>query len=114
MLLNDTEIKRRNLVRGAVDKQFRDTGYDLTVGMILNTAGTDCGNEFVIQGGGIVEVISQEAVVLPFDVTAFAHVKTALVSRGLFPLNIGIIDPGWNAKISATLLNFGDDKPKLI
>lgn len=82
--------------------------------MIIDTHGNDHPNHFEVRGSGIVEIISAETLHLPHNITGFAHVKTSLVDGGLLPLNIGIIDPGWNAKISATLVNFGDGEGKII
>jgi hypothetical protein len=56
---------------------------------------------------GIAEVVSQERVCVPHDISGFALVKTSLFNEGLLALNIGIIDPGWNGKISSFLTNFG-------
>jgi hypothetical protein len=93
---------------------YRDTTYDLTVDLIIDTKGQDHLDHFKIGGSGIIEIISAETVCLPANVTGFAHVKTSLVDSGLLPLNIGLIDPGWHGRISATLVNFGDGQGKLI
>jgi len=114
MLLTDADIRSRGIIQNGSNSRYRDTGYDLTVALIIDTRGNDHQDSFRIAPSGIVELISAETVQLPLNVTGFAHVKTSLVDSGLLPLNIGMIDPGWNGRISATLLNFGDGEVKLI
>jgi deoxycytidine triphosphate deaminase len=114
MLLNEAEIRSRGIIQNGQQDKFRDTGYDLTVGLIIDTKGNDHPDQFTIGPNGIIEVISAETLKIPENVTGFAHVKTSLVDNGLLPLNIGIIDPGWEGRLSATLVNFGDGETKFI
>jgi hypothetical protein len=62
---------------------------------------------------GIVQVISIEKVKLPPNMTGLAYVKTSLCNEGLLALNIGIIDPGYEGRISSFLVNFSS-KPRLL
>jgi hypothetical protein len=54
----------------------------------------------------MVQVCSAEIFSLPPDVTAHVTYKTTLTRRGVWALTVGIVDPGWEAPISTTLLNF--------
>jgi dUTPase len=45
--------------------------------------------------------------VLPDGIAGIALVKTSLCNEGILALGIGIIDPGWEGKLSSFLVNFG-------
>ncbi len=114
MLLDKRTIREMGLVVDAVDAQFRDVGYDLTVGKIIDPNGNEHAKQFGVPPSGIVEVISKERLNLPTDICGFAHIKTSMVQQGLLPLNMGIVDPGWHGRLSATLVNFGDNQDRLV
>ena len=52
--------------------------------------------------------VSRERIVLPGDITGLAMVKTGLCNDGVLALNIGVIDPGWEGKVSSFLVNFSN------
>jgi deoxycytidine triphosphate deaminase len=108
MLLNGDEIRLKGLVKDYIDdkEHFRAASYDLRIGNIISVGGKEL-KEVILKPQGVVEVVSAEKVHLPMGVAGFAMVKTSLCNLGILPLNIGIIDPGYNGPLSATLLNFG-------
>lgn len=112
MILSDKEIKEEKLILDEDESNYRATSYDVSIGKIITTEGK-VEEEFIIKPQGIVEVISKERVKLPKYITGYAMVKTSLCNEGILPLNIGIIDPGWEGPLSATLLNFSKKEFRL-
>jgi hypothetical protein len=55
----------------------------------------------------MVEVISIETIKVPDNIAGYASVKTGLSRQGLLALNTGILDPGYEGPLSATVVNFG-------
>jgi deoxycytidine triphosphate deaminase len=106
MVLNDRQIASLGLIADSHPENFRAISYDLSVGKVIATNGRKR-NAMILKPQGIVEVVSRESVKLPKNVLAYAMVKTSLCNEGILPLNIGIVDPGYEGPISATLLNFG-------
>ena len=80
-------------------------GQTLTIGMIVDHNGKER-SSLVLEPQGIAHLISDEPLCLPDNVCALAHVLTRKCNDGLLTLNIGVIDPGWNGKISTSILNF--------
>jgi deoxycytidine triphosphate deaminase len=99
------------------------TSYDARIGTIIareKDAVVEKSDHFVLQPQGVAEVISLETLNVPLNVVGFASVKTSLCDDGIMALNIGLLDPGWNGKVSTTLVNFSNrpfllakDKPML-
>jgi deoxycytidine triphosphate deaminase len=114
MLLNDQEIRTYGLIEDYADdkEHFRAASYDIRIGTIITVKGKEV-KEMRLKPQGIVEVVSREKVSLPMKVGGFAMVKTSLCNQGILPLNIGIIDPGYNGYLSTTLLNFGKKEFRL-
>jgi deoxycytidine triphosphate deaminase len=106
MVLNRDNIKALQIIQKGTDKGYRDASYDLAVGTIITSQG-DQPDFLWLQPQAIVRVISQETIKVPLDIVGFVTVKTSLCDEGILPLNIGIIDPGYQGLISTTLLNFG-------
>jgi deoxycytidine triphosphate deaminase len=106
--LNGEEIKTANLIKNGVDASFRAASYDIRVGVIVSPDGRTC-DEFTISAGGIVQVISDENVVIPPDIMGYALIKTSLCNEGILALSIGILDPGYTGKLASALLNFGQN-----
>jgi deoxycytidine triphosphate deaminase len=107
-MLRDEQIRAENLIRLASDENYRLTSYDLGIGKIIKPGG-DIVDEYKIPPQGIVEVIAEERLALPKNISGLAIVKTGLSNKGLLALNIGIIDPGYNGPISSFLVNFSKD-----
>jgi hypothetical protein len=69
--------------------------------------------DFWLQPNHMVFVISLQRVTLPRDVTGVATLVTALTKDGILCLNTGVIDPGYDGHLGATLVNFSN-KPRKI
>jgi len=106
MLLSDDAIKAKGLIENDVEAHYRAASYDVGVGTILTKDGKEV-TEYKLEPQGIVEVISREDIRMPRDIVGYAMVRTTLCNEGILPLNIGILDPGYEGPVSATLLNFG-------
>ncbi len=111
-MLTVGQIREKRLIEGAVEASYRGISYDLRVGAVIKPGG-DVADFYTVPPQGIVEVISEERVCLPADVTGFAMVKTSLSNQGLLALNIGIIDPGYRGKIGSFFVNFGKREQQL-
>jgi deoxycytidine triphosphate deaminase len=105
-LLNGDEIRAANIIRGSKESGFRGTSYDVHIAKIIGPKG-DLLDKYELPSQGIAEVLSEERFCLPMDITGYALVKTSLCNEGLLALNIGIIDPGYEGKLSSALVNFG-------
>jgi deoxycytidine triphosphate deaminase len=112
-MLNRDEIKRRGIIVSAIPANYdRAASYDLRIGKILaikpegrsEPIETD---SYWVPAQGMVEVISIETIKVPPDVAGYASVKTGLSRQGLLALNTGILDPGYEGPLSATIVNFG-------
>ncbi len=104
-MLADAEIRNRNLIQNGVQANYRAASYDLRIGMLIDSSGHIL-DSYTVPPQGIVEVISEETVRVPRNVSGFAMVKTGLCQEGMLALSIGIIDPGFEGKISSFLVNF--------
>ena len=113
MLLSGEEIKKRSLIRDGAESNFRGSSYDIRIGTILSSQDGEEVKEFSLPAQGMVEVISQELVSLPADVSGYALVKTSLCNEGVLALSIGIIDPYYEGPLSSVLINFGKSNVKL-
>jgi deoxycytidine triphosphate deaminase len=105
-MLTGDEIKRLDIVQGADDRCYRAASYDLRVGVVITPDGSES-NLYLLPAQGIVDVVSRERIKLPLDIAGIALVKTSLCNEGVLPLGIGIIDPGYEGKLSSFLVNFG-------
>ena len=106
-MLTAAEIASKAIVRNAVPKGQRATTYDATVGTIIYRGKTITKSKFKLPPRGIVWVVSSETFVLPDDVTGLATLKTTWTHEGVLALNVGVVDPGWDGPLAATLVNFG-------
>jgi deoxycytidine triphosphate deaminase len=114
MMLNRDQIVAKQIISGNFAKDcLRDAGYDLRIDTLIgrkeNGEMVRYSDEFSLPPQGIVAVVSKEVLTLPKDVCAYASVKTSLCRQGVLAINIGVVDPGWNAPLSSILLNFGKD-----
>jgi deoxycytidine triphosphate deaminase len=112
VILNDSSIKERKLVRNANEGQYRACSYDLTVGSVITPEG-DVVDEHALKPQGVVKVVSAEIVDVPSNLTGYVHVKTGLCNEGVLALNIGIVDPGFSGPLQSTLINFGKNLHRL-
>jgi dCTP deaminase-like protein len=105
VLLTGEQIKRARLIQNEHDLSYRAMSYDVRIGGIV-TPGGKVEESYEVPPQGIVEVFSEERICLPPEIAGIALVKTSLCNEGLLALNIGIIDPGWQGKVSSFLTNF--------
>ncbi|MCU0998359.1 hypothetical protein [Stenotrophomonas maltophilia] len=91
------------------DAKTWKVGQLITIGKIITSKGEEV-ESLVLEPQGIAHLVSAESVSLPSDVCAFAHVLTRKCNEGLLTLNIGVIDPGWDNKLSSPILNFSSEK----
>jgi deoxycytidine triphosphate deaminase len=112
MVLNGEQIKMRIGIEDRKETNFRVASYDVSIGQIILAGGKMIparpgeAATFYLPPQGIVEVISREKFRIPETVIGYAMVKTSLGNAGILPLNIGIVDPGYDGYLSSTLLNF--------
>ena len=106
-MLTGISIRNAGVVIGGTETSYRASSYDVRIGQILTNDGELHAN-FRMPPQGIVQVISKERIKLPHDMTGLATVKTSLCNDGLLALNIGIIDPGYEGRISSFLVNFAN------
>ena len=106
-MLTDSDIKRHGLVEDGVDRNYRSASYDLRIGQMIDPSG-EIVSSYNLPPQGIVEVISRERIRTPLDISGFAMVKTRMCQEGILALSIGIIDPGFEGRISSFLVNFGN------
>jgi len=106
MILNDTSIRARGLVRNANDDRYRTASYDLTVAAVIAPSG-EIVSEHLLPPQGMIKVVSEEIVDIPANITGYVHVKTGLCNEGVLALNIGIVDPCFCGPLQSALINFG-------
>ena len=70
MLLNSAKIRQKGIVKNAADSSYRNASYDLRIAKIVPpTSATEERERFALPPQGIVEVISEERVTLPTNVS---------------------------------------------
>jgi deoxycytidine triphosphate deaminase len=111
-MLNRDEIKNLVIITDGSDQCYRAASYDIRIGKILAVSADGrsepCESDsYWVPAQGMVEVISIETVKVPQNIAGYASVKTGLSRQGLLALNTGILDPGYEGPLSATLVNFG-------
>jgi len=106
-MLTGAEIKNRDLVAGATDSGYRASRYDVRIESLIKPEGSTVAS-YILPARGIVLAVSKKRIVLPGNITGLAMVKTGLCNDGVLALNIGVIDPGWEGKVSSFLVNFNN------
>jgi hypothetical protein len=112
-MLIGPEIRDRGLIDDALERNYRFCSYDASIWKIITPGGQEV-DSFKLEPMGIVEVISREKIRVDPGLCCFAHVKTSLCNEGLLTLNTGIVDPGWNGRVSSFILNFGKNDRLLL
>ena len=105
-LLSGEEIRAAGLVSNAQEHLYRASTYDFSAGAFIDSAGTIT-STYCLRPGGMVRVVSHEAVSVPDGITGHVLLKNALCTKGVLALNIGVVDPGYIGPVSSTLINFG-------
>jgi deoxycytidine triphosphate deaminase len=113
MLLVEEQITNANLVSPKNQVQLRNSTCDLTIGNIFPTgsqskANRDAKSVFWLKPNHMVFVVSLQRITLPANVTGIASLVTTLTKKGILCLNTGIIDPGYDGHVGATLVNFSN------
>lgn len=113
MLLVEEQITDANLVSPKNQVRLRNSTCDLTIGNIFPTGTATKGHGearsvFWLKPNHMVFVVSQQRVTLPNNVTGLASLVTTLTKKGILCLNTGIIDPGYDGHVGATLVNFSN------
>lgn len=119
MLIVEDEIASLGLVSPSNHVELKNSTCDLTIGKIIPTGDVDhklAGEslqEFWLEPSHMVFVVSLQRVSLPRNVTGLATLVTTLTKEGILCLNTGIVDPGYDGHLGATLVNFSS-KPRKI
>jgi dUTPase len=108
MQLSGDDIQKGKFIDNADPAGFRPASYDLHVGHIIKAGSVGTGDT-TISPQQMFILISKERVKVPSGHVAYAMPKTSLCNKGILVLNTGIIDPGWEGKISTTAINFDKD-----
>jgi deoxycytidine triphosphate deaminase len=126
-LLDGSQIASRNIVQYSQRQQnarsqaptsaplsfgARDSSYDATVGTIISN-GTQEGSTYTLPPRGVIWVVSEEEFHLPDNVTALAALRTTWAHKGIFALNVGVVDPGWKGPVATALVNFSTEDFKV-
>lgn len=86
----------------------RESTYDATVGTIISN-GVEVGSTYILPPRGVIWVVSEEEFHLPLSVTALAALRTTWAHKGIFALNVGVVDPGWKGPVATALVNFSTE-----
>ncbi len=108
-MLEKSEISEKNIVQYPHVNGARHSTYDATVGTIIKK-GKDVGSSYILKPRGVVWVVSKEEFHLPPDITALATVRTTWAHKGVFALNVGVVDPGWKGPVATALVNFSTEE----
>lgn len=117
-MLTKSEIATRRIVQQPQQSQHagpsgeRDSTYDATVGVIISN-GKEVNTTFTLEPRGVVWVISREDFHLAPDTTAVAALRTTWAHKGIFALNVGVVDPGWKGPVATALVNFSTEDFKV-
>jgi len=112
-MLTGNGIRAAGLILNGTDSGYRASSYDVRIEHIIAEDGA-LRDSFKMPPQGIVQVISFEQVRLSNEMTGLAYVKTGLCNEGLLALKMGIIDPGYEGRISSFLVNFSNSSRMLV
>lgn len=105
-LLAGHRLNHKSQYFGSGDPIQCASSYDLTVGLIIDMDGRNVTSPYRLKAGEMVQVVTRQVFQLPRNVTGHVTCKTSLTQQGIWALTVGIVDPGWDAPIATTLLNF--------
>jgi deoxycytidine triphosphate deaminase len=108
VLLNREQIETDGIVIDPKTANFRSASYDVSVGSVIGPDGRSA-DSLLLPSQQMVMVISAERLLLPNNVAGYAMPKTRLSNKGVLALSTGIIDPGYEGRVSSILINFGKD-----
>lgn len=108
----DIERELRNgLIANSDPASVQASSYDLRIGtlfrggQIINAAHSQAKQQFVIEPGEIVTILTLEELQLPSDMIAIAFPMNKWSSEGLLVLNPGFVDPGFKGPLSVKMVN---------
>jgi deoxycytidine triphosphate deaminase len=107
----EEEVRQGRLISHHVASSIEPSSYDLRVGtvfregQIINEEHRLAGQQFVIEPGEIVSLLTLEELILPSDTIAIAFPMNKWSSEGLLVLNPGFVDPGYNGPLSVKIVN---------
>ncbi len=107
----EDELRNGRLISHHTTSSIQPSNYDLRVGtvfrdgQIINQEHQRAGEQFIIQPGEIVSLLTMEELHLPTDTIAIAFPMNKWSSEGLLVLNPGYVDPGFNGPLSVKIVN---------
>ncbi len=108
-MLIKNDIISNGIVQQPQPDGQRDSTYDATVGTIISDGKQIPGTTYLLGPRGVIWVISKEDFNLPKNMTAIAALRTTWAHKGIFALNVGVVDPGWSGPVSTALVNFSTE-----
>lgn len=106
---SQAQVLKRNQTPWAIPPfGMRDSSYDATVGTII-IDGTQVGPTYTVPPRGVIWVVSEEEFHIPNNITALAALRTTWAHKGIFALNVGVVDPGWKGPVATALVNFSTE-----
>ncbi len=113
MLLTGNEIFSQGIIINGSRERIRDASYDLGIERMIHQ-GEEIASELLkIAPHETVILISEETVKIPNGYMGHALPKTGLSNKGILALSTGIVDPGYEGKISSTMVNFSKEAVEL-
>lgn len=119
-LVHPDKLKADGIIVDPRDAGWRSIGYDLGVGEVFAPPENehlsminDGKDQYDIPPAGIVVIRSREKLRMPRNVYADAVPKSSLCEKGLLALNTGVVDPGYEGDIVATVLNFSKESIRI-
>lgn len=113
MLLDIDSIKRLNLLSGGKDSD-QPASVPLTIGTLITNGKEIYNGKIMLPPQGMIMAVSNEVFDLKDkQVIGYTTVKNALSRKGIWALNIGIVDAGWRGPISSILINFSKQEQEL-
>jgi len=107
----EQELNHGRLINQHTAASIQPSSYDLRVGtvfrdgQIIKQDHQRAGEQFVIQPGEIVSLLTMEELHLPDDMIAIAFPMNKWSSEGLLVLNPGYVDPGFKGPLSVKIVN---------
>jgi len=90
---------------------FQPASYDLRIGtafwrgQVINSSHDKANEQFIIQPGEIVSILTLEELTLPNDMIATAFAINQQSREGLMVLNPGHVDPGYRGPLTVKAMN---------
>lgn len=105
MQLTGPSVIERNVLTNHDVAHARPASYDLSVQAVF-AQGAKMDEPAVIMPQQIVIIVSKETIHVPAGCVGYAMPKTSLCNRGIHVFNTGLVDPGYNGRLSTIAINF--------